>query len=240
VTARSVHDRRDVTSSGAPTMAWSVPGSIVGSVTSTLMCSSAAAARTGSGLIVADIGFPQEMGRGVLLRTEEMTSVKARTDAAAGSASSSMPVWVESTVRTAAVGGERYELVLGAGATVGLAIVLGAVSTARGRSSSMLRAGAWVKTSRMTDSSSRPFGQRGRVAGIVWVVDLSAPVPCQEIGHSLQGRSDGSRSRERRWVVLLGEAFERDHERNSLTRFEWAARRPPLSTLRASPPRRHS
>jgi hypothetical protein len=77
----------------------------------------------------------------------------------------------------------------------------------------------------MTDSSSRPFGQRGRMAGIVGVVDVSAPAPCQETGHSLQGRSDGSRSRQRRWVVLLGDAFERDHERNSLTRVEWAARR---------------
>jgi hypothetical protein len=91
---------------------------------------------------VADIGFPQEVGRGVLLRTEEMTSVKAWHDVAAGSASSCTLAWVESTVRAAAVGGERYELVLGAGATVGLAFVSGAVSTARGRSSSMLSAWA--------------------------------------------------------------------------------------------------
>jgi hypothetical protein len=75
----------------------------------------------------------------------------------------------------------------------------------------------------MTDSSSRPFGQRGRMVGLIGVVGLSAPVPCRGTDH--WQRSDGSRSRERRWVVLLGEAFERDHERNSLTRVEWAARR---------------
>jgi hypothetical protein len=77
----------------------------------------------------------------VLLRTKEMTSVKARTDAAAHLASSSTPVWVESTVR-------RMRLVEGPmscpgrRATVGLAVVLGAVSTASGRLSSVLSAWA--------------------------------------------------------------------------------------------------
>ena len=61
----------------------------------------------------------QREGSGVPVRTEEMTSVMARTEAAAGRTSSSRPSWVESTVRWTELDGQRGELVLGADPAVG-------------------------------------------------------------------------------------------------------------------------
>ena len=53
------------------------------------------------------------------VRTEEMTSVMARTDSAAGRTSSSRPAWVESHGAVDGVGRQRGELVLGADPAVG-------------------------------------------------------------------------------------------------------------------------
>ena len=53
------------------------------------------------------------------VRTEEMTSVMARTEAAAGRTSSSRPSWVEVDGAVDGVGRQRGELVLGADPALG-------------------------------------------------------------------------------------------------------------------------
>ena len=91
------------------------------------------------------------------VRTEEMTSVMARTEAAAGRTSSSRPGWVESTVRWTELDDSAASWSWAPTQPSVPVLVAEAVSTASGRSPSVVSAWAWAKTSGMTETSSRWF-----------------------------------------------------------------------------------
>jgi hypothetical protein len=95
-------------------------------------------------------------GRGVPVRTEKFTSVMARTVAAAGPASSSRPSWVEWTVWCTELL-ERAASWSWAPSQPSVPVLAEAVSTASGRSSNVVSACAWAKTSWRTETSSRWF-----------------------------------------------------------------------------------
>jgi len=96
-------------------------------------------------------------GSGVLVRTEEMTSVMARTEAAAGWRSSSRPSWVECRVRCAELGESAASWSWAATQPLVPVAVADAVSTASHQLPSVVSACALRKTSAMTETSSRWF-----------------------------------------------------------------------------------
>lgn len=91
------------------------------------------------------------------VRTEEMTSVIARTAAAVGRTSSSSPWWVESTVRWTELEDSAASWSWAPSQPSVPVLEAEAVSTASGRSPSVASAWAWVKTFGMIDHSSRWF-----------------------------------------------------------------------------------